>query len=393
MFDDSPTSLSGFLQNRSGESTVSELKLSPVVVNWIAFNKMAPWLGASEFPLFTDAHITGEIDLGPYTFINTIAAGNWKTIKPGIILRYGFYSEWEHPSFEKTDASLYHGGSPPEELAAIASLAMGIRLRAGRSVRRFEPHGDVKGRPEELGDQNEPAFFAPRNYILPRAANGVHPMEGLEMLRSLPNQTPSQVNTLIRSARLYQDALWLCETEPEFSWLLFVSALESAANEWAGDQGTSIERLEISKPKVYEVLCAHTDKALLPLIADAFAPSMGVTKQFRDFCMTFMPGAPVQRPAEWARFSWEHSSLKKAIEKIYRYRSQALHEGRPFPAPMCSAPSRDPSWAAPSETMTALGTHQMGSTWLKEDIPFNLHMFEYITREVILGWWRSLVPS
>jgi hypothetical protein len=33
----------------------------------------------------------------------------------------------------------------------------------------------------------------------------------------------------------------------------------------------------------------------------------------------------------------------------------------------------------------------MGSTWLKKDIPFHLHVFEYITREVILGWWRSLI--
>ena len=370
---------------------MSELKRSPIVANWIAFKEQAPWLGSSEFPLFTDAHITGEIDLGPYTFINTVAAGNRKPIKPGIILRYGFHTEWEHPSFQETDVSLYHGGSPPEELAAIASLVMGIRLRAGRSVRRFEPHADAKGRPEEIGDQNEPVFFSPQNYIIPGVATGMHPMEGLQILRSLPDLTPSQVNTLVRAARLYQDALWLCETEPEFSWLLFVSSLEAAANEWKKDQGSSIERLEISKPEVYQTLLRHDDRALLPLIADAFAASMGVTKKFRDFCIEFMPMAPAERPIERAQFPWEHSQFKKAMDKIYGYRSKALHDGRPFPAPMCSAPYKDPSWVAPSETMSALGQHQMGSTWLKKDIPFHLHIFEYITREIILGWWRSLI--
>jgi hypothetical protein len=159
-------------------------------------------------------------------------------------------------------------------------------------VRRFEPNADVKGRPEEIGDQNEPIFFAPRNYVIPGVTAGLHPMDGLLIMGSLPNLTPSQVNTLIRVARLYQDALWLCETEPEFSWLLFVSSLEVAANEWKKDQGSSIERLEISKPEVYRALSIHEDKALLPLIADAFAASLGVTKKFRDFCLHFMPAAP-----------------------------------------------------------------------------------------------------
>jgi hypothetical protein len=260
-------------------------------------------------------------------------------------------------------------------------------------VRRFEPRLDLKGRPEEIGDQTMPVFFAPRNYIIPGVATGEHSMEGLHILQSLPDLIPSQVNTLIRAARLYQDALWLCETEPEFSWLLFVSALESAANEWQLDMGASIERLEISKPDLYEILVAHEDKTLLPLVADTFAPTMGATKKFRDFCMGFVPAAPPERPADWAQFPWDNAHLKKAIEKIYHYRSKALHDGRPFPAPMCSVPYRDPSWSAPSEAMTAQGTHQMGSTWMKKDIPFHLHVFEYITRETIMGWWRSLLPQ
>jgi hypothetical protein len=156
--------------------------------------------------------------------------------------------------------------------------------------------------------------------------------------------------------------------------------------------GASIERLEISKPDLYKVLAAQEDKALLSLVADNFAPTMGATKKFRDFCMQFTPAEPPERPEQFAQFPWGSSHLKKAIEKVYHYRSKVLHDGRPFPAPMCSVPYKDPSWSAPSETMTAIGEHQMGSTWMKKDIPFHLHVFEYITRETIMGWWRSLLP-
>ena len=31
-----------------------------------------------------------------------------------------------------------------------------------------------------------------------------------------------------------------------------------------------------------------------------------------------------------------------------------------------------------------------GGVWLEEDIPLLLHTFEYITRETLLSWWRSM---
>ncbi|HEY2171303.1 MAG TPA: hypothetical protein VGJ30_16880 [Candidatus Angelobacter sp.] len=370
-----------------------ELKQVPVVANWIAFNNKEPWLATSEFPLFSDAHVTGEMVLGPYSFINTVAAGNLRPIKPAIILRYAMHKEWDYPDFQKTNSTLYHGGSPPEELAALASMAMGIRLRAGRSVRRFVPHGDPLGTPEEIGDQTEPIFFVPRAYTLPSVAKGQHSMDPLQILNSLPGLSPSKVNALVRAARLYQDGLWLAESEPELTWLLFVSAVESAANEWRRDSGSNIERLKTSKPELYNILVSHLDKNLLPLVANTFAESMGATKKFIDFCMEFIPNPPAERPAEWAQFSWEPCTYRKAIKLVYGYRSLALHDGRPFPSPMCSPPYADPSWAAPAERMISLGSHERGSTWMAKDIPLNLHCFEYITRSTIMRWWRSLLAE
>jgi hypothetical protein len=76
--------------------------------------------------------------------------------------------------------------------------------------------------------------------------------------------------------------------------------------------------LEISKPDVYRVLAAHEYKSLLSLIAEAFAPTMGATKKFRDFCMEYLPEPPsstLENLTEWAaerqpstgrRLDWEH---------------------------------------------------------------------------------------
>jgi hypothetical protein len=105
----------------------------PSIANWLAFENNQPWIATDEFPLFTDAWITGETETGPYVFMNTVASRT-KTARPGIVLRYPIYKVPDYPDFRETNAELYHGGSPQQELAALASLAMGIRLRAGSAI-------------------------------------------------------------------------------------------------------------------------------------------------------------------------------------------------------------------------------------------------------------------
>ena len=36
-----------------------------------------------------------------------------------------------------------------------------------------------------------------------------------------------------------------------------------------------------------------------------------------------------------------------------------------------------------------LGTYSTGGTWVRADVPINLHSFHYITRQVLLNWWES----
>jgi hypothetical protein len=296
---------------------------------------------------------------------------------------------WDYPDFRKTNADLYHGGSPPEELAALASLVMGIRIRAGHSTRRFEPNGDSLGTPTEAGDRIIPYFQPPDVPKVPSAAKGQHPLESLNVLKFLPKLSQTEACAIVRAARLYQDAMWLAESDPEVTWLLLVSALETAANEWQKEKGDSLARLEDSKPELYEYLSSLKDESILPTVADYIADSIGITRKFVTFVLKFLPEPPQLRPPEWAQFKWESNRFEKALKIIYRYRSRALHDGRPFPPPMSEAQYVDPSWQAPAEIMFAAATSQRGGVWLQDDIPMNLHLFEYLARNVLLRWWQA----
>jgi hypothetical protein len=199
---------------------------------------------------------------------------------------------------------------------------------------------------------------------------------------------------LVRAARLYQDSLWLAESTPELTWLLMVSAVEAAANDWNRKRGDNLLRLKESKPELYERLTSQNDSSLAKRIADEFGDSLGLTKKFLDFCLSFAKEPPAQRPIVHGRFDWEERNLRESLRMIYQYRSKALHSGKPFPAPMCGGGvGLEWSGGVPSERVLGLGIHERGSTWLERELPMSLHLFEYIARTAILGWWRSLVPS
>ena len=323
----------------------------PSIANWLAFESKEPWLATEEFPLFTDAWVSGETATGPYRFLNTVAFKSGAA-RPAIVLRYAIHKAWDYPDCEKTNTELYHGGSPQQELAALASLAMGIRLRAGHSTRRFEPNGDPFGMPTEFGKRITPYFHLPVRPNLPSAAAvGERPLEALSVLNCLPKLSQGEACAIVRASRLYQDGLWLAESEPEMTWLCW-------SRRWRQPPMSGIKNREIR------------------LIASGMR-SRSFTK-IRSICYGIS-----------SRASRETDNLKKALKSIYGYRSDALHDGRPFPLPMCEAPRLDSSWPAPAEKMFALAVSHGGGVWKQKDIPMNLHLFEYITRNVLIGWLEA----
>lgn len=171
---------------------------------------------------------------------------------------------------------------------------------------------------------------------MPRVATGQHSLELLKILEVLPALNHEAATTLIRSARLFQDALWPAETEPGLTWLLLVSALETAAVHWRAQQEEPLVRFQTAKPDLYEELLNH-DPKLAERVAAEFKDSFGVTRKFVDFVMKFRPPEPKERLA-WGRIDWSDAGMRRMLAIVYGYRSKALHEGRPFPAPMSEPP-------------------------------------------------------
>jgi len=382
------------MDRRSQPGTPDEASSPPSYENWRAQIEGQPSEAAYEYPLFTDAYITGEISAGygPLEFINTVpSVTNEGEIRPSIVLRL----DWHLPNstnyglVDSTDAGYYHGGWLTDEIAALASLALGIRLKAGGLTRRFEV-GDVRGRPVAWELDRDPFLSqVPRRPIVPRAT-GKHSLTSLEPLKLYPTLSRSAAIALLRAARLYQDALWIAESEPSLSWVMLVSAIETAANYWRADKESPVARLRASMPALADELDQTGIEDLTERVAERIAPTLGATKKFTDFLMEFLPEPPCLRPEAWGQITWEPAELKKAMRKIYSYRSNALHGGTPFPFPMLRVPYVHQGWAAPAEKPMGLGASAQGGTWVVDDTPMLLHTFEYIVRKALLKWWEQL---
>ena len=353
-----------------------------------------------EFPFFTDAHITGTITegYGPYQFINTIVSPvrNAYPSRPAIIFRVDIHLSFD-PSelkMDQTDDERYHGGYLQDEAAALVSLALGIRLKSGALIRRWDlPHGDPKGYPCYFQFANDPVLPTPDiGYAVPRAL-GSHSLGDTTHIANLQKMNPQDAVILIRAARLYQEGLWIAEVEPNLSWLMLVSALETAANHWRATIETPVDRLRASRPELEGILKQYGGDELVLKVAELVAPYMGSTKKFVDFVLAFLPDPPSVRPYEWAQHSLETKPMKASLETIYKYRSNALHGGKPFPAPMCHPPDTLGHEVGVGEIPTGLATSTKGGIWLNEDTPMLLHTFEYIARGALLNWWQSLAAD
>lgn len=365
----------------------------PVYENWKAALRGAPSILISEYPLFTDTRIIGnDLELGPYRLVNPVNARRNQFLRqPSIVVRVSQHYEYELPSMERTDTSLYHGGGPLDELAALVSLLLGIRVKAGSMTRLFEPDSDPMGRPIGWLEQPElrtlPADVHP---ILPTIPDQVL-LDDLAQLGSLPAMDPPEAVALVRSARLYQDALWLAEWEPNLAWLMMVSAVETAANQWSRRRGPAVDRLIASQPELAQLLETRGGKKLVAEVADHIADSLGSTNKFVNFTLEYLPPPPTERPA-WPRVEWEDEAMRRGLRQVYSYRSKALHGGTPFPAPMFEPPRRIVEGDAVAERPIGVANATKGGVWVIDDMPMLLHIFEHIARNVLLAWWRQAVP-
>jgi hypothetical protein len=366
--------------------------------NWRAFDAGELACETYEWPLFSDAWFTGELrDLGPYSVLNPVAIAPRGHAKAALVLR-GKLCAKERSDENGRDA--YHGGHPPEEIAALLSLCTGARLKAGGSMRRFSVAGDPLGEPRGFGGLME--WVLPEQRVrLPRTVRARNNPVALSetaiayQLRTFARTDPATARVLVKSARLYQDALWLAESEPHLAWLLLVSAVETAADHWCHDERTPVEHLSEAKPKLVEILRRSGGDELVAQVAAELANITGATRKFTEFILEFDPGPPPGDrliPVDW-------SKLKKAVRLVYDWRSKALHGGTPFPAPMCDAPIiqgespfsfAEAKKGAIAERPLGLAAGTGGAMWDNNETPMLLHVFEHITRGALLRWWNHM---
>jgi hypothetical protein len=372
--------------------------------NWRAFDEGKSPEETHEWPLFSEAWFTGEArDLGPYSVLNAVAMAPRGHARAALVLRGGLCTG-SRPEANGKDT--YHGAAHQEEVAALLSLCTGVRLRAGGETRWFKEGKDPLGHPRGFGGQVD--FVLPEDRVmLPRAVRGFHgtPValgEGEEfaLLRQFPTLDPETAGVLVRSARLYQDALWVAESEPHLAWLFLVSAVETAAHHWRKKNRNHVERLADSMPELVSLLHEEGGDPLVAKVAERIADITGATKTFTDFALTFDPGPPPGHRIKFLAVDW--TKLREALRLVYKWRSRALHGGTPIPAPMCFPPIvngrewamfKDDPPGAISERPLGLGAGTGEATWSNEETPMLLHVFEHITRGALLRWWRETSPS
>lgn len=106
-----------------------------------------------------------------------------------------------------------------------------------------------------------------------------------------------------------------------------------------------------------------------------------------------MPDPPGERPKH-AQVEWTETYFRKEIlNKLYEYRSCALHGGTPFPAPMCMAPYLIDGIVSESACPYGLSATSQGATWKVSDLPINMNTFNYFVNGVLNKWWSSLVDE
>lgn len=348
-----------------------------------------------EYPLYTDARIIGHLANGcdPYQFLNAVAPPYMRRNRPSVILRADSYIAHEHYKMgEKTEAPSYHGGYLEDEIAALLSLSLGIRFKPGDANRFFDGADDCRGRPISRGIRLDPVLpQVLRAPLIPSATNKRNLAAARRICR-LGVLTPQSASALIRAARLYQDAFWIVESEPHLSWLMFTSAIETAANQWLDEKEDPVDQLEMWGPgtKLVHLLQPAGGEGLVGEVAKILAPLTGARQGFLTFLENYTPDPPENRPPEPFQIPWSKPTLRKIFSQIYDYRSDALHAGTPFPAPMCIPPLPMPGNAHP-EKPTGMATGMMRSTWVSKDLPMHIHVFEYIVRNALLAWWDELL--
>lgn len=317
--------------------------------------------------------------------------------KPGLVLPYivlrCFYAKGDNEEYtkpiDKTETDLYHGGNAfTDEISALSSLFLGVRIKASSVTRTFDDlNNDSMGRPTYLYYRSEPNLSFDFKGIKIPHVTGQRNLQLLHNLDQILKLNNKEAIAFMRAARLYQESLWIAETDPNSAWLMLVASLEAVAGVWKEKKISNEDILRETNSNLINFLQKNEAETLISGIADILSNLTGSTKKFLNFCLYFLPDAPEKRPLKFQQIEWTEQSWKKILGMIYGYRSKALHEGIPFPLPMSHPPFKHTKGEAPSEKGTiGLAIRQGNTSWEAQHLPINLNLFAIVTRQILLKW-------
>ncbi len=153
---------------------------------------------------------------------------------------------------------------------------------------------------------------------------------------------------LVRSARAYATGLWWANEDPSLAWLQMVTALEIAGQTQQSSGRSAAEILAEAWPELWADLASAPQDVRLG-VAKHLAGQVKATMAFKDFVVKYAPEPPEPRPGNDA-LGWE--AMRDHAGVIYRHRSKALHDGKPFPLPMFGPPFVQPSGAVQEVPMS-----------------------------------------
>jgi hypothetical protein len=365
-----------------------------------------PWAWRNARALIAGKSSWGTLEIACYTDLSSFAlqiheiSGPYSILTPidkydrsfriprlprmGLVLRIEQYldhdpDEYIDRKWEEANAAIIPGGDGGDELAALISLILGIRLQSAGISRYFIPGDDPKGHPCETN----PPPYLPRLIgsatLLPYTGDDLYTKnrreavnsEKVRLLDAYSRLTARQANALLTSARAYQEAIWIADGDPRQAWLRLVTAVEAVAQLIPDIPEQA--RLRNADPDIYELISRTGNPELLARVTTRVADQSRSTAKFLEFIRTFGPGPPRRRP-KYGRLEWKN--VRKQLNQIYKFRSRDLHQGIPFPQQMCQPPG-------------GLGNAQEIIAVIDGKPQMSLHTFEYIVRNSLQSWWRE----
>lgn len=363
--------------------------------NWNAFNEGLPENENADDELYSDRHFVGGLSThGPYTLTTIIGGGQPSAVpavRPAVRLHTSVHANLIPEiiidgALAPADSAAYHGGTAGDEVAALASLELGVRLRVAGTSQLSGIHRD--------GEEHSPIYLEvaplahpgrPGYEFVPAAASRPADLGQLSRLDSFSSMEETAQIELVRAARAYATGLWWSNEDQNQAWLQLVTAVEIAANHRQQVQ-TAPERLvQALWPELWSALTTAGDTARAQ-VAWLLAPQIRATRKFVDFLVACAPKPPALRPPH-GKLEW--GDMAQHARLIYGHRSTALHAGKPFPLPMLERPRSEENGAI-QEVPWGLNSGGQGGIWDAKEAPMLLSTFEHIARGSLLNWWDEL---